>query len=125
MPPDPSRQPQEHTPPLSFSPLNSVRPRGVGVQDTLVLCAWGAVVVARSLRGRPSQVKGAFGVADAMALRTTLDLRASTAPCGQRCEQAQSPALHNARHHHSHPRTQHNHAQKQRKQQHPKTKTPD
>jgi hypothetical protein len=28
-----------------------------------MLCAWVAVVVARSLRGRPSQVKGAFGVA--------------------------------------------------------------
>ena len=41
-----------------------------------MLCAWVAVVVARSLRGRPSQVKGAFGVADAMALRATLDLRA-------------------------------------------------
>jgi hypothetical protein len=47
-----------------------------------VLCAWVVVVVARSLRGRPSQVKGAFGVADAMALRATLDLRASTAPPG-------------------------------------------
>ena len=41
-----------------------------------MLCAWVAVVVARSLRGRPSQVKGAYGVADAMPLRATLDLRA-------------------------------------------------
>jgi hypothetical protein len=53
-----------------------------------VLCAWGAVVVARSLRGRPSQVKGAFGVAHAMALRATLDLRASTTPYGQHYGQA-------------------------------------
>lgn len=37
----------------------------------------------RSVRGRPSQVKGAFGVADAMALRATLDLGASTAPVGR------------------------------------------
>jgi hypothetical protein len=47
-----------------------------------MLCAWVAVVVARSLRGRPSQVKGAFGVTGAMPLRGTLDLRASTAPPG-------------------------------------------
>ncbi len=46
-----------------------------------MLCAWVAVVVARSLRGRVSQVKGASGVAHAMALRATL---ASTcpSPCG-------------------------------------------
>ena len=89
-----------------------------------MLCAWVAVVVARSLRGRPSQVKGASGVANAMPLRATLDLRASTAPPGS-ITGRRGPALHHARHHHSHPRTQHNHAQKQRKQQHPKTKTPD
>jgi hypothetical protein len=89
-----------------------------------VLCAWVAVVVARSLRGRPSQVKGAFGVANAMPLRGTLDLRASTTPPGS-ITGRRGPALHNARHHHSHPRTQHNHAQKQRRQQHSKTKTPD
>jgi hypothetical protein len=70
-----------------------------------VLCAWVPVIVPRSLRGRPSQVKGAFGVADAMPLRGTLDLRASTAPSGQRCGQAQSPAPHNARHHHRHQRS--------------------
>jgi hypothetical protein len=46
------------------------------------------VGVPRSVRGRPSQVKGAFGVADAMPLRGTLDLRASTAPGGQWCGQA-------------------------------------
>jgi hypothetical protein len=90
-----------------------------------MLCAWvSAVVVPRSLRGRPSQVKGACGVADAMALRATLDLRASTAPPGS-ITGRREPALHNAHHHRRHPRTQHNHAQKQQKQQHPKTKTPD
>jgi hypothetical protein len=36
----------------------------------------GVCGVPRSLRGRPSQVKGALGVADAMLLRGTLDLRA-------------------------------------------------
>lgn len=55
-----------------------------------MLCAWVPVLVPRSLRGRPSQVKGAFGVADAMPLRGTLDLRASTAPCGQRCGQTKA-----------------------------------
>jgi hypothetical protein len=89
-----------------------------------VLCAWVVVVMARSLRGRPSQVKGAFGVANAMPLRGTLDLRASTAPPGS-ITGRRGPALHHARHHHNHPRTQHNHAQKQQRQQHPKTKTPD
>jgi hypothetical protein len=54
----------------------------------VVLCAWVAVVMARSLRGRPSQVKGASGVAHAMPLRATLDPRASTAPCGQHYGQA-------------------------------------
>jgi hypothetical protein len=44
---------------------------------------WGVpAALPRSLRGRPSQVKGAFGVAEAMPLRGTLDLRASTAPPG-------------------------------------------
>jgi hypothetical protein len=90
-----------------------------------MLCAWVATVVPRSLRGCPSQVKGAFGVADAMPLRGTLDLRASTAPPGSITGRSQGPALHHARHHRSHPRTQHNHAQKQQKQQHPKIKTPD
>ncbi|MGH3898359.1 MAG: hypothetical protein ACRDTA_08905 [Pseudonocardiaceae bacterium] len=52
--------------------------------------AWGAVSpeAPRSLRGRPFQVKGAFGVANAMPLRGTLDLEASTAPSGQNYGQA-------------------------------------
>jgi hypothetical protein len=55
-----------------------------------MLCAWVPAVAPRSLRGPPSQVKGASGVASAMPLRGTLDLRASTAPCGQRYGQATS-----------------------------------
>ena len=48
-------------------------------------------------RGRPSQVKGAFGVATRWRARATLDLRASTAPPGSVAGR-QGPALHNARH---------------------------
>ena len=89
-----------------------------------MLCAWVSAVVPSSLRGRPSQVKGASGVADAMPLRGTLDPRASTAPCGQRYGQATSlPSTTRGTTADIH--TQHNHAQKQRQQQHPKTKTPD
>jgi hypothetical protein len=55
-----------------------------------MLCVWVSAVVPRSLRGRPSQVKGASGVANAMPLRATLDPRASTAPCGQCYGQATS-----------------------------------
>ena len=58
----------------------------------------GVCGVPRSLRGRPSQVKGTFGVAGAMPLRGTLDLRASTAPAGQRCGQAKGLPFHHARH---------------------------
>ena len=57
---------------------------------------WGSVGVCgvlRSVRGRFSQVKGAFGVAKAMPLRGTLDLRASTAPGGRCCGQAKSPPV--------------------------------
>jgi hypothetical protein len=54
---------------------------GLDVKQALVV-PWGSAGVPRSVRGRPSQVKGAFGVADAMPLRGTLDLRASTAPAG-------------------------------------------
>jgi hypothetical protein len=50
-----------------------------GVFDFCVV-AWGSAGVPRSVRGRPWQVKGAFGVADAMPLRGTLDLRASRDP---------------------------------------------
>jgi hypothetical protein len=55
---------------------------GLDVKQALVV-PWGSAGVPRSVRGRPSQVKGAFGVADAMPLRGTLDLRASTAPAGR------------------------------------------
>lgn len=48
-------------------------------------------MVSRSLRGRPSQVKGASGVADAMPLRGTLDLRASTTPPGSVTGRPQAP----------------------------------
>ncbi len=58
----------------------------------LVSFPWVGSRALRSLRGRPSQVKGAFGVATrcrfAMPLRGTLDLRASTAPPGRGYGQA-------------------------------------
>jgi hypothetical protein len=57
----------------------------------------GVCGVPRSVRGRFSQVKGAFGVAKAMPLRGTLDLRASTAPGGRCCGQAKSPPVINTR----------------------------
>jgi hypothetical protein len=53
-----------------------------------VLCAWVAVVVARSLRGRPSQVKGAFGVADAMPLARHPGPGSLYGPSGQHYGQA-------------------------------------
>jgi hypothetical protein len=85
-----------------------------------VLCAWVAVVVARSLRDRPSPVKSASGVANAMPLRATPDLRASTTPHGQHYGQAGAcpPPPQPPTHSTTTPK-------KQQKQQHPKTKTPD
>src|ERR671917_983515 len=86
---------------------------------------WGSVGVCgvlRSVRGRFSQVKGAFGVAKAMPLRGTLDLRASTAPPGsvtgrpQACPPSRAPPPRAPTHTpQPHPKTA--------KQQHPKIKT--
>jgi hypothetical protein len=68
-----------HTP--THPPIITACASGVGAKETQV-AGWVPAALPRSLRGRPSQVKGASGVADAMPLRATLDLRASTAPPG-------------------------------------------
>jgi len=61
----------------------------------LLLFPWVVSGALRSLRGRSSQVKGAYGVAVRWRLRATLDLRASAAPPGSVTGRPE-PALHNA-----------------------------
>jgi hypothetical protein len=52
--------------------------RGI-LEQALLLFLWVGPGALRRVRGRPSQVKGACGVADASALRAPLDLRAPRA----------------------------------------------
>lgn len=90
-------------------------------------CYWCgvAVVVPRSLRGRPSQVKGTYGVASAMPLTRHPGPASLHDPLRAALRAGHKPALHHTRHHHSHPtpnstttatpwiRRPTNHAQKQ------------
>ncbi|HET9255056.1 MAG TPA: hypothetical protein VFO16_07625 [Pseudonocardiaceae bacterium] len=48
------------TPHPLFSTLNNMRPAAPAHTDTPMLCAQVSAVVPRSLRGRPSQLKGAL-----------------------------------------------------------------
>ena len=70
-------------------------PEGNGA---LLLYPWAPPAVPRSLRGRPSQVKGAFGVAAAMAQAPPLTCE-PLRPLRAALRAGQRPALHNARHH--------------------------
>jgi hypothetical protein len=89
-----------------------------------MLCAQMSAVVPRSLRGCPSRVKGACGVAAAMPLTRHPGPASLHSPSGQHYGQATDPALHHAQHHRRHLRTQHNHAQKQQKTTTPKRSKP-
>jgi hypothetical protein len=90
-----------------------------------MLCAWVPAVVPRSLRGRPSQVKGASGVANAMPLARHPGPASLHGPLRAALRAGHEPALHNARHHRRHPRTQHNHAQNSENNNTQRPKPPD